>query len=236
MIKIPATESGHPAITSAISEGINVNITLIFSIERYDGVMDAYLTGLENRLEAGAPIDHIASVASFFVSRIDTNIDNRLDDLVDDGKISPVQAREFQGKIAVANAKLAYALHKEIFSGARWIALRASGARIQRALWASTSTKNPAYPDTKYVDELIGPNTVNTFPPKTLKAFEDHGTAELTLEPGLAAAQEAIYGLENLGISLGEVTRELEEQGVRSFADAYTALLESVENRRLSAV
>jgi transaldolase len=230
MIKIPGTRKGLPAITQSIAAGINVNVTLIFSIERYEKVMEAYLDGLDQRLASGQPIDHVASVASFFVSRIDSNIDSRLESLGGDG------AKELQGKIAVANAKLAYAHHKEIFAGQRWDQLRSAGGNIQRALWASTSTKNPSYPDTKYVDELIGPNTVNTVPPKTLIAFQDHGTAELTLESDLEAAQAAMDELALLDISMAEVTQELEDQGVKAFADAFTALLESVEKRRVAVV
>jgi transaldolase len=226
MIKIPATKEGLPAITKSIAAGINVNVTLIFSIKRYQEVMEAYLTGLEQRLAAKEPIDHVASVASFFVSRIDSNVDNRLD------AIGSEDAAALQGKIAVANAKLAYAVHKTVFAGERWKQLEAAGANAQRALWASTSTKNPAYPDTKYVDELIGPNTVNTMPPATLIAFADHGTASLTLEANLDDAQAAMDSLASLGILIDEVTQELEDQGVKAFAKAFTALLEAVELRR----
>jgi len=229
----PATQEGLPAITKAITEGINVNVTLIFSIDRYQQVMNAYLTGLEKRLEAENPIDHVASVASFFVSRIDSNVDKRLQDLVDDGKILLVRARELFGKIAIANAKLAFDLHKKFFSGERWENLNDKNGRIQRALWASTSTKNPDYPDTMYVDELIGPNTINTMPPQTLVAFADHGNPELTLEADLDAAKIAMDDLAFCGISMEEVTRELEDQGVKSFADAFTALLESIEEKRV---
>jgi transaldolase len=225
MIKIPATKAGLPAITTSIAAGINVNVTLIFSVNRYQEVMEAYLKGLEQRLAAGEPIDHVASVASFFVSRIDSHIDARLGDQSD-----------LEGKVAIANAKVAYAAHKEIFSGQRWEALEASGAQVQRALWASTSTKNPDFPDTLYVDQLIGPRTVNTVPPKTLQAYADHGTAELTLEKDLADARSVFVELDALGISMEEVTQELEDAGVKSFADAFTHLLESVEQRRLAAV
>jgi len=234
MIKIPATIHGLPAVTQAITDGINVNVTLIFSIERYQGVMDAYLTGLEKRLEAGEPIDTVSSVASFFVSRIDTKIDGLIQDLVDEGSLSIVRGKDLFGKIAVANAKLAYASYKEVFNGERFSKQKAKGGRIQKALWASTSAKNPDFPDTKYVDELIGPDTINTIPPKTLDAFEDHGTAKLTLERDIPAAQSALDDLASIGILLAEATRDLEEQGVNSFADAYTTLLESVEKRRLA--
>jgi transaldolase len=236
MIKIPGTKAGLPAITKTIARGINVNVTLIFSLKRYAKVMDAFLKGLEQRVEAGNPIDQVASVASFFVSRIDTNVDDRLQDLVDRSKILLIRAREVQGKIAIASAKLAFDLNKATFTGERWEKLHAKGGRVQRPLWASTSTKNIEYPDTMYVDELIGPNTVNTIPPKTLKAFEVHGTVALTLESGLDAAREAMGDLAYLGISIDEVTQELEVQGVKSFADAFTALLDSVESRRLAAI
>ena len=226
MIKIPATKEGLPAITRSIAAGINVNVTLIFAIPRYEEVMEAYLAGLEQRLAAGLAIEKIASVASFFVSRIDSNVDKRLSAIGSPGALA------LQGKIAIANAKLAYAAHKQVFSGQRWEKIQAASGRLQRPLWASTSTKNPAYPDTMYVDELIGPNTVNTVPPATLTDFMDHGTVALTLEAGLVAAQAAMDELAALGISMAEVTQELEEQGVKAFADSFTSLLDSVEERR----
>jgi transaldolase len=226
MIKIPATKEGLPAITKTIAAGINVNVTLIFSNQRYKYVMESYLAGLEQRLGAGQEIHRVASVASFFISRIDSMIDSQLTSLGGE------RADALRGKIAVSNAKLAYVLHREVFSGSRWLKLKKAGGLVQRALWASTSTKNPDYPDTKYIDELIGPNTVNTVPPATLLAFGDHGVAALTLEADLDAAQDAMDELFALGISIDEVTRELEYQGVKAFADAYSALLESVDVRR----
>jgi len=236
MVKIPATKAGLPAITSAITVGINVNVTLIFSIDRYLAVMAAYQSGLEKRQEAGQPVEHVASVASFFVSRIDSNIDNRLHAGVAAGKIPLAQARELLGKIAIANAKLAFVAHKSFISDISWKRLAAQGAQVQRALWASTSTKNPEYLDTMYVDGLIGPNTINTVPPKTLALFADHGNAVMTLEAGVDAAQEAMEALAKTGISMAAVTQELEVQGVASFADAFTALLESIEKRREAAL
>lgn len=230
MIKIPGTKEGLPAITQSIAAGINVNVTLIFSITRYEEVMESFIAGLEQRLSAGQPIVHVGSVASFFISRIDSNVDHRLD------TVGGERAAALQGKIAVASAKLAYAKHKEVFSGELWDKLQVAGGRVQRALWASTSTKNPAYSDTKYVDELVGPDTVNTVPPKTLVAFGDHGNAALTLEADLDAAQIAMGELAALDISIDAVTQELEDQGVKSFADAFTALLESVEVRRTAAL
>lgn len=236
MIKIPATKAGLPAITRSIAAGINVNVTLIFSVERYEEVMDAYLLGLEQRSEAGEPIDHVASVASFFVSRIDTNVDDRIDEILESPMENAHYVEMHKGKVAIANAKLAYARHKEVFKGERWEVLKVNGAQIQRPLWASTSTKNPDYPETQYVDQLIGSNTVNTIPPKTLEAFADHGIAELTLEEGVEEVDTLFVELESAGISMEEVTQELEDAGVKSFADAFTSLLESVEKRRLVAI
>lgn len=231
MIKIPATVEGLPAITRTIAAGINVNVTLIFSIRRYEAVMDAYLTGLEQRLASGESIDGIASVASFFVSRIDSNIDARLQAIVDAGGDLAPRAAALLGKIAIANARLAFVRHKEVFAGERWEKIVEMGGQIQRALWASTSTKNPAYKDTLYLDELIGANTVNTVPPATLVAFGDHGVAALTLDKNVAEAQTAMDELAVLGISIDAVTQELEVDGVEKFAEAFTVLLNAVEQR-----
>ena len=225
MVKIPATKAGIPAIRKAISAGVNVNVTLIFSLARYAEVMDAYLSGLEDRATAGHPIDHIASVASFFVSRVDTKIDPKLP-----------AGSPLRGKAAIANAKLAYDLYHQTFAGRRWENLKVRGAHVQRPLWASTSTKNPDYPDTIYVDNLIGPETVNTVPPATLDAFRDHGKAEMTLMRDLNDAQTAVSQLEAAGISMAVVTQELEDEGVKAFADAFTQLLETIETRRKNAV
>ncbi|MEW6287244.1 MAG: bifunctional transaldolase/phosoglucose isomerase [Chloroflexota bacterium] len=224
MVKIPATKEGIPAIRKAIAAGVNVNVTLIFSLTRYAEVMNAYLSGLEDRLAAGHPIDHIASVASFFVSRVDSKIDPKLP-----------EGSPLRGKAAIANAKLAYDLYQQTFAGRRWENLKVKGARVQRPLWASTSTKNPAYPDTIYVDNLIGPETVNTVPPQTLEAFKDHGVAEVTLVRGLDEARDAIAQLEALGISMEVVTQELEDEGVKAFADAFTQLLATIDERRKAA-
>jgi transaldolase/glucose-6-phosphate isomerase len=225
MVKIPATAEGIPAIRKAISVGINVNVTLIFSLKRYAEVMEAYLSGLEDHLAAGHAIHHIASVASFFVSRVDTKIDPKLP------KDSPLL-----GKAAVANAKLAYDEYEKTFSTHRWENLKIKGARVQRPLWASTSTKNPAYPDTIYVDNLIGPETVNTVPPATLEAVRDHAKIEITLTRDLDQAQDAIHQLEANGISMDVVTQELEDEGVKAFAEAFTQLLKTIDERRTSAV
>ena len=224
MIKIPATKEGLLAVRQAIAAGINVNITLIFAIERYQAVIDAYLSGLEDRVVAGQPIDSIASVASFFISRIDSNVDKRLNALDDD------RASALLGKTAIANARLAYQTFKEQFGSERFARLQTQGGRLQRPLWASTSTKNPAYPDILYVDELIGPNTINTMPPQTLEAFRDHGQAKLTLESNLDEARQIMTELEAIGISLAEVTQELEEAGVKAFADASASLLKTIKN------
>jgi transaldolase/glucose-6-phosphate isomerase len=224
MVKIPATKEGIPAIRKSIAAGVNINVTLIFSLARYAEVMDAYLSGLEDRAAAGHPIDHIASVASFFVSRVDTKIDPRLPD-----------GSDLKGKAAIANAKLAYDQYQQTFAGGRWEKLKYKGARVQRPLWASTSTKNPAYPDTIYIDNLIGPETVNTVPPATLDAFKDHGVAAMTLVRGLDEAHAAIKQLEAAGVSMDVVTQELEDEGVKAFADAFTQLLGTIDERRKNA-
>jgi len=229
MVKIPSTEEGLPAIRRSIAAGLNINITLIFSRSRYLQVMDAYLSGLEDRLAAGSPIDGIASVASFFVSRIDSKVDAHLDT-----NGSP-EAATLKGRIAVANAKLAYQDFKEIFSADRFAPLRAEGARLQRPLWASTSTKNPAFSDVLYVDELIAPDSVNTVPPKTLTAFEDHGSAAITIENDLDQARADLQTLQDLGISLDQATEELEQEGVASFSRAFADLIASIESRREGA-
>jgi transaldolase/glucose-6-phosphate isomerase len=225
MVKIPATREGIPAIRTAIAAGVNVNVTLIFSLARYAQVMEAYLAGLEDRLAAGHPIGSIASVASFFVSRVDSKIDPRLP-----------QGSPLGGRAAIANAKLAYEQFLRTFNGPRWEKLRSSGARLQRPLWASTSTKNPDYPDVIYVDNLIGPDTVNTVPPATLLAFKDHGRPEVTITTGLQDARQVISDLEQAGISMDVVTQELEQEGVKAFADAFEALLNTIEERRSAAV
>jgi transaldolase len=237
MVKIPATVAGLPAITAAIAEGINVNVTLIFALDRYLTVMDAYLTGLEQRVAAGLPVDQIASVASFFVSRCDTKVDGRLMERVDRGGAHAEAAEKLLGKAAIANARMAYGYYQKVFGTPRFEALRAKGARVQRPLWASTSTKNPAYRDVVYVEELIGPDTVNTMPPHTLVAFLDHGEVRPgSLEEDLEGARQTLATLEALGISMNVVTDELEEEGVRAFADAFTALLEAVDASRVRAL
>ncbi len=236
MIKIPATKEGVPAITEAIAAGINVNVTLIFSLERYKEVMEAYQKGLEQRVASGLPVGSIASVASFFVSRVDTKVDGRLEEIIRKEGPRAEQAAQLLGKAAVANARLAYELFLEIFGTQRFQKLKAEGARLQRPLWASTSTKNPAYSDVKYVEELIGPDTVDTVPPQTLQAFLDHGEVRPTIQENLGEMHQAITDLEGLGVSMDQVTQELEEEGVKAFSDAFTALLVAIEERRKTAV
>lgn len=226
MVKIPATLAGIPAVEQAIAAGINVNVTLIFSRERYQKVMEAYLSGLEQRIEAGLPVDKIASVASFFVSRMDSKVDKMLEEIGTD------DAMALMGKSAIANTKLAYQNYMTAFGGERFEMIAAAGGKAQRPLWASTSTKNPAYPDTLYVDTLIGADTVNTIPPKTLVAFLDHGVVADTVLKNIPTHEKVIQELEAQGISIKTVTDELEAEGVASFSKAFADLLAVIESRR----
>ena len=234
MIKVPATPAGLPAIEELIAHGLNINVTLIFAVDVYEQVAEAYVRGLERRAAAGQPVDRIGSVASFFVSRIDSMVDKQLGQLaekaIDDAQKERINA--LLGKTAIANAKLAYESFKRIFDSERFAALRAKGAKVQRPLWASTSTKNPAYPDTIYVDALIGPDTVNTLPPQTLEAFREHGTAAATLEPGLDEAHRVFDELKTVGIDMKAVTDKLTEEGVKSFSDSFEELMKVIEARR----
>src|SRR5919201_1320921 len=223
-VKIPARRAGLPAIEEMIAAGKNINVTLIFSLERYAEVAEAYLRGLERLVEAGGGPSPVGSVASFFVSRVDTEADKRLDAVGGHD--------ELKGKLAVANAKLAYQRYKEIFAGERWEKLEAAGATEQRCLWASTSTKNPAYRDVMYVEELIGPETVNTMPEETSEAFQNHGEVALTLERGLDEATHLFEQLANIGIDYDDVTRVLEEEGVQKFADSFSELLDGIRAKR----
>jgi transaldolase len=232
MIKVPATPAGFPAIETLIGAGINVNVTLIFSLAQYEAAALAYIAGLERLSASGGDPSKVASVASFFVSRVDTALDRLLDELAQDPKSKIQNPKSLRGKTANANAKLAYARFKDIFSGARWEKLAAQGARVQRPLWASTSTKNPAYPDTLYVDNLIGPHTVNTAPPDTLNAILDHGTAALTLETGLDEARAQFVRLAELGIDFDAVTQKLLDDGVAAFARSFESLLGSIAHKR----
>lgn len=225
-IKIPATEAGLPAIEAAIGEGININVTLMFSVDVYRRVARAYIAGLRKRHEAGEDLSRVASVASFFVSRVDTKVDKMLDEL---GTRAALEAR---GKAAIANAKLAYEAFGQIFGGDEFAELRSAGARVQRCLWASTSTKNPDYRDVRYVEELIGPQTVDTLPTETISAFLDHGEVRRTLDRDLDGARQAIREVEALGIGMERVTDELIEEGVASFAKSFDELIETIESKR----
>jgi transaldolase len=215
-VKIPGTVEGLPAITTMIAEGHSVNVTLLFSLERYAAVIEAYLSGLE---AAEGDLSRVSSVASFFVSRVDTEVDRRLDAIGTDA------ARSLRGRAAVANAQLAYQLFLESFSGPRWDALAERGARPQRPLWASTSTKDPAYPETLYVDTLIGPDTVNTIPDDTLVRFEQVGTVARTVDADPAGARAVLDGLAEVGVNLAEVTDQLEREGVAAFTKSFDELL-----------
>ena len=237
MVKIPATVEGLPAILHAIEAGINVNVTLIFSRERYWAVMEMYISGLARRVAAGLPVDSIASVASFFVSRVDTKVDGTLNCMVDRGGARAEKAAQFLGQAAIANARLAYHDFELIFGSERFAALKAKGARVQRPLWASTGTKNPAYRDVVYIEELVGKDTVNTVPPATLAAFLDHGVVRAgSLQEDLAGAYQSMARLEALGISMADVTRELEAEGVKSFAGAWKALMDAMDTSRKAVV
>jgi transaldolase len=225
-IKIPATTAGIPAIEDAIAEGINVNVTLMFSVDIYRRVARAYIAGLHRLRDAGGDVSKVASVASFFVSRVDTKVDAYLDEI---GTPDALAAR---GKAAIANAKMAYESFGEIFGGDEFAELRAAGARVQRCLWASTSTKNPAYRDVLYVEELIGPETVDTMPLETISAFLDHGEIERTLDRDLDGARAALAAVEAAGIGMDRVTAELIDEGVASFAKSFDDLLETIESKR----
>ncbi len=232
MIKIPGTAPGLEAVETCLAEGINVNVTLLFSVERYREVARTYQRALRRRIELGQPVDRIASVASFFVSRIDTRVDALLAERAAQAPPAEAEAmRAMQGRVAVYNARLAYAAFEELFGpGSSFDALRARGARVQRPLWASTSTKNPAYPDTLYVDELVAPDTVNTVPLSTWHAFVDHGSTEVRIHDDLDAARAMPAQLAEWGIDLGAVTAELEREGVDKFVAAWDALVETVRN------
>jgi transaldolase len=225
-IKIPATPAGLPAIESAIAEGININITLMFSVDVYRDVARAYIAGLRRRRHAGEEIGRVASVASFFVSRVDTKVDKVLD------AIGTPDALEARGKAAIANAKLAYHAYKEIFEGGEFDDLADAGARVQRCLWASTSTKNPTYRDVMYAEELIGPNTVDTLPTETIEAFLDHGIVSRTLDVGLDEAIASIRAVESLGIPMSTVTDELIVEGVAAFTKSFEDLMGVIDAQR----
>jgi transaldolase len=223
MIKVPATAAGVPAIERLTTEGINVNITLIFSREHYDAVALAYMGGLEKLAAAGGPVEKVASVASFFVSRIDTAVDRELE---------AKGVRDLRGRIAVDCSRVVYSRSRECFSSPRWKRLAERGSRVQRLLWGSTGTKNPEYSDVLYVDQLIGPDTVNTLPPATLEAFRDHGRLAVTVTEGLADARDRLARLEALGIGIDRITSQLQEEGVGAFARSFDAILKSIAGKQ----
>jgi transaldolase len=227
MIKIPATTAGLPAIRKAISEGLNINITLLFGLGRYEEVTEAYLSGLEDRVEAGQPIDHIASVASFFLSRIDVLIDPMLEEM---------GAPQLKGEVAIASAKKAYQIYKRVFSSDRFKKLQEKGALPQHVLWASTGTKDPSFSDTKYVEALIGPETVNTIPIETLDAYRDHGQPANRLEQDLDKAIQVLDELKKIGINLDELTAQLESEGIEKFNKPYDRLLQAIEGKKAQTV
>src|SRR2546421_721937 len=227
-VKIPATEPGLGAIEDMIALGKNINVTLIFSLERHKEVMEAYIKGLERLVESGGDPGKVASVASYFVSRVDTEADKRLDAIGGHD--------ELKGKLGIANSRLAYQNYKEVFAGPRWEALAAKGATKQRCLWASTSVKNPAYRDVMYVEELIGPETVNTMPQETIEAFQDHGRVADTLETGIDEAHRLLKDLAAAGIDYDDVLRGLEEEGVQKFADSFEELMDGIRSKRRELV
>ena len=236
MIKVPGTSEGLPAIQQLIAEGINVNITLLFSQERYIEVAQAYIQGLEQRAEQQKDISHVASVASFFISRIDTLVDKKLQTVLEQTADSSQQARirKLMGTIAIANGKQTYQRYKTLFSNQRWDVLARKGAMPQRVLWASTSTKNPNYRDVLYIEELIGPSTVNTIPPATYEAFRDHGKPQASLEKNLEKANQAMVELAAVGISMKEVTDNLLEDAIRLFKEPFDSLLDTISQQRKS--
>jgi transaldolase len=234
MIKIPGTDEGLPAIEECLFEGININVTLLFSVEAYEKVARTYIKALRRRADAGRPLDRVASVASFFVSRIDVEVDKRIDARLKDtaDPAAKAELESLKGRIAIANAKNAYAAFERIFGGPEFLALKDKGARVQRPLWASVGAKNPAYPDTLYIDELIGPETVSTMPPETFEAFKDHGKARPSLTEGLDDARRQVERLNALGIDFDDVTAGLLSAGVDSFTKSFESLMKGVRDKR----
>jgi transaldolase/glucose-6-phosphate isomerase len=232
-VKIPATDEGVPAIEECLFAGVNINITLIFAIDFYERVMEAYLRALERRVEAGLDLRNTNSVASFFVSRVDTAADKRIEAKIEQANsdADKTRLRALLGKSAVANAKVAYRRFQETFGSERFKKLQAQGAKVQRPLWASTGTKNPAYSDILYVQELIGPDTVNTMPPQTIDAFRDHGVVRRTIDEGYDAAERVLSDLAAAGISIDEITDELQAEGVKLFSDSFNKIFETVERK-----
>ena len=232
MVKVPGTEQGALAVRELTAAGINVNITLLFSIQAHDRVIDAYMSGLEDRIAAGKPLDHIFSVASFFVSRVDTEVDKRLDAMIKTANPSDRdRLKMLRGRAAIANAKLAYRLFRRRFSEERWTALEQKGARLQKPLWASTGVKNPAYRDVMYVEELIGPDTINTMPPALIEAFRDHGDVQRTVDKRLGAAEGLLREIEAVGISMKDVTDKLLIDGLASFQKSFDSLTAGIERK-----
>jgi transaldolase len=231
MIKVPGTDAGLPAIEQLLAEGFNVNITLLFSVENHERVMEAYLRGLERRLEQGGALDRVGSVASFFVSRVDSAVDAQLEKIAESASDDAAKQRALglRGKAAIANAKLAYRRFQEVFSGPRWETLAAAGAHVQRPLWASTSTKNPDYRDVIYVEELIGAHTVNTMPLATVEAFADHGVAKSTVDQDVEQAVADLAALREVGVDMDAVTDQLQREGVEKFAKAFAGMLKVVD-------
>ncbi len=237
MVKVPGTPEGIPAFQQLISEGININVTLLFAFDVYVRVAEAYIAGLEAFAKGGGDLSRMASVASFFISRIDTLVDSEIDAKlkITTNPADQAKLRSLHGQVAIANGKLTYQRYKQIFSGPRWDALASRGAQTQRVLWASTSTKNPAYSDVYYVEELIGPDTVDTIPPATFDAFRDHGKPRASLEENIPAAQETMQGLEKAGISMKAATDKLTADGVKQFSDAFDKLLDAVKQHAAKA-
>jgi transaldolase len=231
LVKVPGTREGLPAIRQLIREGINVNVTLLFGLPRYREVAEAYISGLEDRADDGQSVEGVASVASFFLSRIDVLVDPLLEEKMNAGGEVAKIATQLHGQTAVASAKLAYQIYKEVFAEDRFAKLAAQGARPQRVLWASTSTKNPQYSDVKYVEALIGPETVNTVPPQTLDAYRDHGRPAARLEDGLKDAEEVFLFLPEVGIDIDQVTQQLEDEGVEKFNQPFDKLLDALKQK-----
>jgi transaldolase len=232
MIKVPGTKAGLPAVRQLLRDGINVNITLLFAVERYEEVLEAYIAALEDRVKEGKPVDRIASVASFFLSRIDTLLDPQIQKIAEAGGAKADIARLLPGTVAVANAKVAYQKYGIVTATERWKKLTAKGARPQRLLWASTSTKNPKYSDTMYVEPLIGADTVNTMPMETVAAYRDHGKPAARITEGLADAQRNLAQLKEIGLDLAAATKQLEDEGVKKFVEPFEKLLASLETKR----
>jgi transaldolase len=237
MVKIPGTAEGVPAIRACLAEGININITLLFSVARYREVMEAFLSAMEERVRSGKPVEKIRSVASFFVSRVDTNADKKLDAIAKDPAAPEARkrrARDLRGKLAIGNARLAYQAFEEVFGASRFAAVKGKGVRVQRPLWASTSTKDPAFPELYYVEALIAPETVDTMPPETFDAYRTKGDPRVRIREDLDGARAAFDGLAELGIDGKQIFRELEDEGVRKFSDSFDGLMKSLADKRKS--